>query len=422
MSSKPNFKLTLIACCLGSVLQASIVNVMPLLFIPLKELYGFSYGELGLLVTANFVTQFICDFALGAAADKFGMKKFLIATPIVVILGFSAFMLSPFVFSSKPYIGFFIGTVIFSAGGGLLELLLSPIVNSIPADNKSTLMSMLHSFYAWGQVGVVLITTLFLSIFKKTHWQIVYLPWILLAFALIFLFSISPIIQPEKGEGKSNMSKIIFKPMFLLALLLMLGGGAAELSMSQWVSSFMEKGMNIPKATGDILGMSMFGVMMGLGRMFYGKFGKNLRVTNVLTAGTVLSVICYLVVAFSKTPAVSLAFCALCGLAVSLLWPCTLTLTAEYFPSGGTLMFAILAGGGDAGCSTGPWLVGAVTDAVEKTGFASALGAALNISAEQLALRCGILSGAIFPFLTFFGLLLFKKGLNKKKKTAAFGE
>lgn len=413
MVKENNYKFTIIACCLGSVLMSAITNVTPLLFIPLREIYGLSYGELGFLVSANFVTQFICDFSFGAPADKFGVKKFLVAAPICTVLGFIMFSLSPYLFKANPYIGFILSTVLFSAGGGLLELLVSPVVNALPFENKAATMSKVHSFYAWGQVLIVLITTIFIKVFGRNMWQFIYVIWAVLGILSTIMFIKSPMLEPQKGDGRSGMRGIIFKPMFLLSLLLMFGGGSSEIGLCQWASSFMEKGMNIPKEWGDILGMCIFGILMGTGRTLYAKNGEKIRIMNVLMLGAALAAVSYIAVAISPSAVISLVFCAICGIAVSLLWPCTLSITAEYFPYGGTLMFAILAGGGDIGCSAGPWLMGYVMDLFEKMPITVKLAEILALNPEQVALRAGVLSGAVFPLVTFIGLIIFK--INKEK-------
>ena len=414
MIRKPGYKLTLYACYLGNVVQACIVNLTPVLFIPLKEQFSLSYRQLGLLVLVNFVTQFICDFSLGFAADKFGTRRFIIAAPAIAFSGFVLFALSPLLLPANPYIGFIVATVIFSGSGGLLELLLSPTVNALPTENKAASMSFLHSFYAWGQVAVVLLSTLALLLIGRENWQYLFLAWSALPLLNLFMFIRAPLAPAVPEEKRTSIRDIITRPLFILLFFIIVGSGSSEMALSQWSSSFMEKGLNIPKATGDILGMSMFAFMQGVGRVAYGKYGSRHDIVRIMSLGCVLAVICYLAVAFSPVAGVSLAFCALCGLAVSLLWPCTLTLAAESFPYAGTLMFAVLAGGGDSGSSVGPWLIGVVIDAAMSNSTAAALAAALGLSAEQLALRIGIVSGAVFPVFTLICLRIFA-GKRKQK-------
>ncbi|MBP3337178.1 MAG: MFS transporter [Clostridia bacterium] len=410
------YKFTFYACCVSSVLMAAIVNVTPIIFIPLKEIYNLTYASLGILCSVNFVTQFVCDFLFGYLADKFGVKRFLILAASLALIGFILFSASPALFPQNTFSGLLVATFLFSIGGGIMETLLSPVVNALPAENKAATMSIMHSFYAWGQVAVVLITTFLIKVFGRQNWFVTYLFWSILAFSSLIMLSLSTILPPERSENNNGIKSFIFKPMFLLSLLIMLGGGATEIGLSQWASSFMEKGLAIPKETGDILGMCMFAVFMGLGRTLYAKVGGKLRVINVLITGASLALICYIAVAVSPYPVFSLIFCAICGIAVSLLWPCTLTMCAEHFPYGGTLMFAILAGGGDAGCSSAPWLIGAVVDLAAKWPFCADFAAKLSLTAEQLALRIGILSGGIFPFMALVGLLVFKFKSKKKRE------
>ena len=414
MKTEANYKFTFCACCVSSVLMASIVNVTPIIFIPIKEMYNLNYASLGILCSVNFVTQFICDFLFGFLADKFGVKKFLVLATFLTLAGFLLFGASPVLFSSNVFSGLILATFLFSVGGGIMETLLSPVVNALPSENKAATMSVMHSFYAWGQVAVVLFTTLIIKFFGRHNWHYAYIFWSVLALISLIMLSLSKIIPPEKGGAGGGVKSFILKPIFLLSIIIMLGSGASEIGLSQWASSFMEKGLNISKETGDIFGMCMFAVFMGAGRTLYAKFGGRLRIINVLISGSALCLVCYIAVSLSPSPVISLIFCAVCGIAVSLLWPCTLTMCAEYFPYGGTLMFALLAGGGDAGCSLGPWLIGTVVDFVEKLPYAAPLISGLSLASEQLALRTGVLSGAVFPLAALVSLLIFKHKTKRK--------
>lgn len=414
MSNK-NYKFTLFSCCFGSVLTASIANISPLLFIPLKEIFALSYAELGLLVSANFVTQLVCDFSFGALAERFGIKNILVLGPVFATVGFLLFALSPYIFAQNIYLGFILATVLFSMGGGVLETLMSPVVSALPTENKAASVSIVHSFYAWGQSGVVILTTMIIKLFGRQSWQIVYFIWAFIGIISFILFAKSPIINPQKNEKKSGALSIFKRPMFILAVILMFSSGAAELGLSQWSSSFMEKGLGIPKEAGDVLGMCLFGVMMGLGRMLYVKASSKVNTINVLLSGAFFAIICYLVVGLTTNPVLSLMFCALCGLCVCLLWPCTLTICSDYFPYGGTMMFAILACGGDAGCALGPWALGKIIDISEKSPLVLNLCSRFSFTVEQLALRIGIFSGAIFPLIAFLGLIVFKYSSKKNQ-------
>lgn len=399
------YRLTILACYLCIFSQAIVVNLVPILFIPLKEQFGFSFEQLGVLVLINFVTQVTFDLLFSNAIDKYGFRRFILATPILTVTGFVIFALSPLLFEN-PYIGFVIGTIIFSGSGGLSELLVSPIINAIPSDAKASAMSLLHSFYAWGQVTVVILTTLLLLFFGKGAWQIIMLGWMILPVINFFLFLKAPLAPPVPEEKRLGMKDLILKPFFIVAVLIMLFGGASEIGISQWSSAFMEKGLELPKAVGDILGMSLFALFLGAGRALYGVYGHKCRVHNVMLVGAAAAFICYITVALCDIKIISLLACGICGIAVSLLWPGTLVVASEKYPLAGAWMFAILAAGGDIGGSLGPWLMGKVADCGPQ--IASFINSA-SFTAEQIGLKASMLVGAIFPLACFFCLIAAKK-------------
>lgn len=399
-----SYKPTIYACYLGNFVQAIVINLTPILFIPLREAFGLSFEQLGFLILINFFTQVLCDIGFSNLVDRYGFRPFATTAHILTVIGFILFALSPRLFAN-PYTGFVIATIIFSGSGGLLELLLSPIVNAIPTDEKATAMSVLHSFYAWGQVTVVLITTISLYIFGRSSWPVIMILWSLPAIFNFFLFLKVPLAPAVSEEHRQSMKMLIFKPFFMVGFFAILLGGASEISISQWSSAFMEKAMNLPKVVGDVAGMSMFAVMLGLGRLIFGLYGKKLDVNRMMMGGAVLAVVCYLVVATSSINTLSLAACALTGFGVSLLWPGTLVLTAERFPLAGSWLFAILAAGGDIGASVGPWLVSVVTEHAPKLALFTGVAASLGLNPEQFGLRLGILTATFFP-LGAFGCLL----------------
>jgi MFS family permease len=409
---KLSYRHTLRACFLGFSVQATVVNLTPVLFIPLRNQFGFSFGKLGLLVFINFITQVLTDIAFSHIVDKKGYRPFLVLAHILSAAGFIVFSISSIIMNN-PYSGFVIGTIVFSAGGGLLELLVSPTVNAIPIKAKSSTMSLLHSFYAWGQMGVVIITTLFIFIFGRHAWPIIMVLWAIPPIVNALLFSkvpIAPIVPEEKREG---FKLHITNKFFIAAFFAIAFGGASEIVMNQWASAFMEEVMAIPKVLGDISGMTMFAFMLGLGRLLHGKYGEKLNLNKLMIYGTVSSFTCYLIVAFSNIDALSLAACAVCGMSVSLLWPGTLVLSAKRFPFAGTWLFAFLAAGGDIGASVGPWIVGIVSDNASKSGFLADIGSRFGLDAVQLGMRTGILTGALFPLLALACLFY----MNKSKST-----
>lgn len=398
-----SYKPTLYACYIGFVIQACVVNLTPILFIPLRELYGLTYEQLGFLILINFVTQVSCDIFFSTLVDKYGFRPFIVSAQVLTVIGFILFAAAPRL-AENPYPVFILATIVFAGAGGLLELLLSPIVNAIPGDEKAAAMSLLHSFYAWGQMGVIILTTLYIFVFGRQAWPGIVLLWTLPAVFNFFLFLRVPLAPPVPEEHRQGMRQLITRPFFLVAFGAILLGGAAENAISQWTSSFMEKGILLPKLVGDVAGMSMFALMLGVGRLLYGKYGQRVNVNRVMMAGALLSVACYLVVALSPYNLLSLAACALCGLGVSLLWPGTLVIAAEKYPLAGAWMFAILAAGGDIGASIGPWMMGMVTEHAPKLAPVAGLAASLGLSLEQIGLRAGMLAGTVLPVGAFLCL------------------
>ena len=407
-----NYRMTINACYIGNFVQATVINLTPILFIPLKEQFGLSFGNLGLLVLVNFITQVLSDIGFSHAVDKYGYRPFLVVSHILTILGFGIFALSPLVMPS-PYLGFIIGTVVFSASGGLLEVLLSPVINAIPTDEKSRAMAMLHSFYAWGQVTVVIVTTLFLFAFGRQAWPIIMLLWCIPPLVNSVLFAKVPLAPTVPEEHRESFRKYIKNRFFIVAVLAIAFGGASEVVMSQWSSAFMEKVMEIPKVIGDVSGMSMFAVMLGIGRLLHGRYGGKVDLSKIMIGGCVLAILCYITVALSGVGVVSLIACALCGIAVSLLWPGTLVISAERFPLAGTWLFAFLAAGGDIGASVGPWLVGVISDHAIGISWLADIAQRAGLNQAQLGMRAGILVGAIFPV----GALLCHVYLKRKRKS-----
>jgi fucose permease len=412
-SSHISYRPTIYACYIGFVIQASVVNLTPVLFIPLRELYGLSYEQLGSLVLINFVTQVSCDLGFSNLVDKYGFRRFIVAAQALCVVGFSLFAAAPLL-TDKPYPLFILATIIFSGAGGLLELLLSPIVNAIPGDEKASAMSVLHSFYAWGQMAVIILTTLYIFGFGRAAWPGIVLLWTLPPIFNFFLFLRVPLAPPVPEEHRLGMRQLIGQPFFLTAIGAILLGGAAENSISQWTSAFMERGLGLPKLAGDVAGMSAFALMLGVGRALHGAHGKRVDLNLVMMAGALLAVACYLVVALSPWNLLSLVACALCGLAVSLLWPGTLVIAAEKYPLAGAWMFAILAAGGDIGASIGPWIMGMIAEHAPRLDALTALGENLGLVPEQLGLRLGMLAGAILPL----GAFLCLRWLHRARITA----
>ncbi|MBN1623570.1 MAG: MFS transporter [Clostridia bacterium] len=401
------YKVTMKACYLGFLVQATVINLTPVLFIPLREQFSLSFGQLGLLVLINFITQVTVDILFSHTVDRHGYRPFLTIAHIFVAAGFIFFAISP-LFMKNPYVGFIMGTFLFSSGGGLLELLLSPTVNAIPSESKSASMSLVHSFYAWGQMGVIILTTLFLFIFGRQSWPFIMILWAVPPALNALLFSRVPFGPAVPEEHREGILKHIKNRFFIAAVFAIAFGGASELVISQWSSAFMEKVMYIPKALGDISGMAMFALMLGIGRLLHGKYGKHLSLYTLMITGTIAAFLCYLIVALSPYDILSLLACAISGLAVSLLWPGILVLSAERFPFAGTWLFAFLAAGGDIGASVGPWAMGVIADNAVKVSFIADIAYRLGLNAEQVGMRTGLLFSALFPLGVMICLLYMK--------------
>ncbi len=401
MQNTISYKRTIYACYVGFICQAIVVNLAPILFIPLRKLYGLSYEQLGSLVLINFVTQVMCDFSFHRAVDRLGYRPFVLGANIVMGFGFVLFSASPYLFSN-PYLGFAIATVIFSGAGGLFEVLLSPIINSIPTDEKASAMSVLHSFYSWGQLLVVLVTTLALYLLGIKYWSAVMLLWLVVPAVSFWLFLKAPLEKPVADEVRTSNRSLIRKPFFIIAFLWMLAGGASEQVAAQWTSAFLDRGLELPKLAGDIAGVCSFAACMAIGRMLYGIYGNRVPLKKVMKSGVLVASACYICIGLSHNNIVSLVACMVCGFAVSLLWPGMLSIAADRYPLAGTGLFAILAAGGDMGCAFGPWLTGVVIETTQRSPWLIQKVGHLANTPEQLGLRVGMLAAAVIPLVAYF--------------------
>jgi fucose permease len=383
------------ACYAGYVTQAIVNNLAPLLFIVFQTRYAVSYERLGRLVLLNFATQLLTDLVAVTLADRTGYRLPLVLAHVCCMVGLVLLAVLPSILAS-PYLGLSLAIVVYAIGGGLLEVVVSPVVDALPSppEGKAGAMSLLHSFYCWGQVVVVLGTTLLLEQMGQTAWQILPLVWAVVPLANLAVFLRVPLPPPVPDTHRMALGSLCMAPAFAAALVLMGCAGAAELTMSQWASLFAEQGLGLPKLWGNLAGPCLFAVLMGIGRCVYGLWGAQILLVPALVGCGILATGCYLTAALVTDPVLSLLGCALCGLAVSLLWPGTFSLAAARFPFGGTAMFGLLAVGGDAGAATGPWLAGVVAEAT--TGTQGTLSALLP-DAGSAGLRSGLLIGTIFP-------------------------
>ncbi|GII04871.1 MFS transporter [Planobispora takensis] len=375
------------ACYLGYVTQAIVNNLAPLLFIVFQTRYDVPYEMLGRLILLNFATQLVTDLVAVKVVDRTGYRLPMVLAHLFSVAGLVLLAVAPSL-TPSPYTGLAVAVVVYGIGGGLLEVLVSPVVDALPSpqEHRAATMSLLHSFYCWGQVAVVLGTTLMLAAVGESAWQVLPLMWALVPLANLVVFARVPLPPTVPDEHRTPLRALLRSPAFAGALLLMLCAGASELTMSQWSSLFAEQGLGVSKVWGDLAGPCLFAVLMGIGRIVYGLWGQRVPLLPAMIACAGLATACYLLAALADDPVLALAGCALCGLAVSLMWPGTFSLTSARFPMGGAAMFGVLAVFGDAGAAAGPWLAGAVADATVTAAPGGGSG-----------LRTGLLVGTVFP-------------------------
>ena len=388
---KNNYKMTMYACFIGYVVQAVVNSFVPLLFVTFQTEYHIPLTQITLLITVNFVIQLVVDLLSAGFVDKIGYRASAIIAHACAGTGIFLLTILPELFSN-PFYGILLAVMVYAIGGGLIEVLISPILEACPTDNKESAMSLLHSFYCWGCTGVVLLSTLFFALFGTSHWKILALIWVLLPAANLILFTKVPIYSlHEEGESGMSISELFRVKVFWLLMAMMLCAGASEQAVSQWASTFAEKGLHIQKTVGDLVGPMMFSVLMGLSRRIYGTYGEKLNLDRFMKGSCVLCVASYLCISLVPVPIVGLIGCAICGFSVGIMWPGTFSKASAAIKRGGTVLFAMLALAGDLGCSGGPTLVGFVSSAFSGN------------------LRLGILTAIVFPVLLFAGLCTFSR-------------
>lgn len=406
-----NYTRTKRACFYTYLAMSSVFSLPPMLFVTFRETYGISYTLLGTLVLINFCTQLIIDLIFTFFSKYFNIKLTIRLMPLLTSLGLTVYALVPTFFPDFAYAGFVLGTVIFSVAAGLCEVLLSPLVAALPSENPEKDMSMLHSLYAYGVVTVVLVSTLFLKFFGTQNWMYLTLFWAALPVASFVLFSTSPMPDMNLSESESSGKKKKRLGSMWLCVLCIFFGSAAENAMTNWISGYMENALGISKVTGDILGMALFAVCLGVGRTAYAKKGKD--ITSVLIGGMAGALLCYLIAGLSPHPTAAMVACVLTGLYTSMLWPGTLILMEEYFPNPGVAAYALMAAGGDFGGSIAPQMLGAVVDAVSQSSWAASFAPTVSVTTEQLGMKVGMLTASIFPLL---GLVVLAVIVKKFKK------
>ncbi len=413
MLKEQNFKRTRFSCYFAYISTSSVFGLPPLLFLTFREMYGISYTLLGTLVLVNFLTQMAIDLIFTFFSKYFNIKKTVVTMSLITSLGLIIYALIPAFFPEYAYLGLLIGTFVFSVAAGLGEVLLSPLIAAIPSDNPERDMSTLHSLYAYGLLSVIFISTLFFMIFGAHNWVYLTLFFAVLPIISFVLFYISPF--PEMNLGNPVTKKTGSGNVRLIALLVIciFLGASAEISMTNWISGYMESALGISKTMGDILGMASFAVLLGIGRTMYAKYGKNIHRT--LLVGMAGAAVCYLLCALSPNVIISVMACMLTGLFTSMLWPGTLILMEEKIPNIGVWAYALMASGGDAGGSLAPQLLGIIIDKVSVSSWAGELSAVLNIGTEQIGMKTGMIMASIFPILGILILLFMKKYFKERK-------
>lgn len=382
---------TIKACFIGYIVQAVVNNFVPLLFLIFQSSYQIPLSQITLLITFNFFIQLGVDLISAGFVDKIGYRASIVLAHIFSALGLVLLAVLPELLP-HAFVGLLIAVMVYAVGGGLLEVLISPIVEACPTDNKEAAMSLLHSFYCWGHVGVVLLSTMFFAVFGTGNWRFLAILWALIPALNGILFLKVPIYSLlEEGAVGLSIKSLFANKIFWVTMVLMICAGASEQAVSQWASTFAESGLHVSKTIGDLAGPMFFAALMGVSRLFYGKYGEKIDLHKFMKISSMLCVFSYFLISLSPLPVLSLLGCGVCGLSVGILWPGTFSIASKEIPHGGTLLFALLALGGDVGCSSGPTFVGMVSSEFEGN------------------LHRGILAAVLFPALMLLGVILIQK-------------
>ncbi len=391
MKTRDNYQNTLYACFVGYIVQAIVNNFVPLLFLTFEKTYGIPLSRITMLITFNFGIQLLIDLLSAKFVDKIGYRKAIVMAHICSAAGLVSLVVLPEILPDA-FAGLLLAVVIYAVGGGLIEVLISPIVESCPTDNKEKAMSLLHSFYCWGHVAVVLISTMFFGIFGIEKWRILAALWALIPLVNGVVFCKVPIASlMEEGETGMSIKELFQNKVFWVLMLMMVCAGASEQGVSQWASTFAEQGLGVTKTIGDLAGPMAFAILMGSSRAFYGKFGDKIDLDKFMLGSSVLCILSYLCISLVPSPLLSLMGCGVCGLSVGIMWPGTFSKASAALRRGGTALFALLALAGDVGCSGGPTVVGFVS----------------GMASEDL--KKGILAGIAFPILMLVSIFLLKR-------------
>lgn len=399
MVKQKNYKKTLIACYLGFVTQAITANFAPLLFLTFKNTYGITLERIAMIPMVFYLTQLLVDLAATKFADRIGYRACVMASQVLSAVGLVLMAILPDVLSA-PFAGILISVVLYAIGSGLIEVLVSPIVEACPFENKDGVMSLLHSFYCWGAMGVILGSTLFFSVFGVENWKILTFIWALVPLYNTLNFINCPIERLIEDGKSMGISKLLKTPLFWLMILLMVCSGASEATMAQWASAFTESAVGVSKTVGDLAGPCLFAMFMGIARMLYGKFSQKLDLTKVMLICGAMCAGCYLLASLSAAPILGLAGCALCGLSVGIMWPGSISISSQACPRGGTAMFAFLALAGDLGAMVSPAMVGSISEMAGGN------------------LKTGLLIATVFPLILVVGLVVLRS-VNKQQTGSA---
>ena len=387
---KADYQKTIYACFTGYVVQAIINNFVPLLFLTFESSYGIPLSRITLLITINFGIQLLVDLLSAGFVDRVGYRACIVAAHLFSAAGLLGLVILPKLMPDA-FIGILMAVIIYALGGGLIEVLISPIMESCPTDNKEKAMSLLHSFYCWGSVAVILLSTLFFALFGIESWRWLSCIWAVIPLCNVFNFAVCPIEHPtEDGKGLS-IGSLLKVPLFWLSILLMVCAGASELSMAQWASAFAESALGLSKSMGDIAGPCMFAVTMGISRSLYGKYGEKIDLMKFMIGSGALCLACYITASLSEIPLLGLVGCIVCGFSVGIMWPGTISICSAKIPSGGTAMFALLAMAGDMGGALGPAVVGNISQSAGDN------------------MQKGMFAGCVFPLVLIISVLFVKK-------------
>ena len=401
----------MLACEFGITTQSAVNNLAPILFVIFKDNFGISYTMIASLMLFNFLVQIATDFTAIKILGILDYRKSGILAQACAALGLIMLGVLPNIIPIYPAL--FTSTLFMAFGGGLLEVMVSPIVDSLEKGQSSAKMNMLHSFFCWGQVAVVLTATAAIKLFGSNIWYIIPISWAIVPIISIFMFSVVPIPEIARAERRSGEKLPVKSKAFLFMCFLMVASGASEITMAEWASVFAQKGLGIDKFTGDILGPCLFAVLMGSGRLLFGVFGSRVRLKSALTYYSILCTICYIVAATAKNPYIALFFCALTGFSVSIMWPGVYSYSSSVIKQGKTAMFGILALCGDVGCSLGSWLTGSMSDFSLTFPKVLEFAVRCGISYEQMGLKIGIGCAAVFPLLMSIALISSKTDGDK---------